>query len=197
MSVVRRCPSCGTTRATPGECEACHAAQVRYFCTNHTPGVWLDAPKCPTCGARFGEPARRASTAAPPVPVRARAVEPARPPVSPSAPPPPYSRAAPAPRAAPAEAEPWSSRERLAPAGEEELEAGASRMALWQQLLRAAIRARYTPARTASDRERPPVGRGAAGCLVRLVLLMMLLFLALVVGLFLFGRSLLQGVVLY
>lgn len=56
--VVLRCPSCGNTRATPGECEACHEAQVRYFCTNHSPGRWLDARACPQCGAQFGERAR-------------------------------------------------------------------------------------------------------------------------------------------
>jgi hypothetical protein len=28
---VLHCPNRGTTRPMPGECEACHAAQVRYF----------------------------------------------------------------------------------------------------------------------------------------------------------------------
>ena len=42
--VVLRCPNCGTTQATPAECEACHEADVRWFCPNHTPGRWLDAP---------------------------------------------------------------------------------------------------------------------------------------------------------
>src|SRR3954470_6767895 len=68
MSVVLRCPNCGTTRATPGECEACHEAQVRYFCTTHSPGLWLAGPTCPTCGATFG------AAPAPP-----RSVRPARP----------------------------------------------------------------------------------------------------------------------
>ncbi|MEO8548564.1 MAG: hypothetical protein ABI678_01265 [Kofleriaceae bacterium] len=52
MSVVLRCPNCGTTQTTPGDCEACHEAQVRYFCTNHEPGIWLDGPTCPQCAAR-------------------------------------------------------------------------------------------------------------------------------------------------
>ena len=52
MSVVLRCPNCGTTQATSGECEACHEAQVRYFCTNHEPGIWLTGPTCPQCAAR-------------------------------------------------------------------------------------------------------------------------------------------------
>ena len=49
--VVLRCPNCGTTRSTPGECEACHEAQVvRYYCTNHDPGEWLDEPTCGDAG---------------------------------------------------------------------------------------------------------------------------------------------------
>ena len=56
--VVIRCPNCGTTQSTLGECEACHEAGTRYFCTNHEPGRWLDGPACAVCGARYGmEPA--------------------------------------------------------------------------------------------------------------------------------------------
>ena len=56
--VIIRCPNCGTTQSTLGECEACHEAGTRYFCTNHEPGRWLDGPACAACGARFGmEPA--------------------------------------------------------------------------------------------------------------------------------------------
>jgi hypothetical protein len=51
-----RCPHCGTTQSSPGECQACHEAHVRYFCSNHNPGEWFDQPRCPRCGARFGEP---------------------------------------------------------------------------------------------------------------------------------------------
>ena len=58
MSVVKRCPNCGTTQAAAGECEACHEGQVRYFCTNHEPGVWLAGPTCPQCDARAALPAR-------------------------------------------------------------------------------------------------------------------------------------------
>lgn len=64
--VVLRCPNCGTTRPSPGECEACHEAEARYFCPNHTPGRWLDAPACTACGARFG--ARARATPLPPGP---------------------------------------------------------------------------------------------------------------------------------
>ena len=52
--VIIRCPNCGTTQRALGECEACHEADVRYFCTNHGPGQWLDGAACPVCGARYG-----------------------------------------------------------------------------------------------------------------------------------------------
>jgi hypothetical protein len=58
--VVLRCPNCGTVQTGMDECEACHEARVRYFCTNHTPGLWLDAAFCSQCGARFGEAQRAA-----------------------------------------------------------------------------------------------------------------------------------------
>jgi len=190
MSVVLRCPSCGTTKASSGECEACHEAQVRYFCTDHTPGLWLDASTCPKCGARFGDPARGASAPAPGIPVRtrppapARSPAPARAPATTSAPPPEYSRARP-PKATPSV---WGSRPTAA--GEEDLDPRASRMALLQKILGAAIRARYMPTRAVFPRGRRP-GRGAGGCLKSLLLGVVFLFLALASGGFLFGRLLL------
>lgn len=71
MSVVLRCPNCGTTQAHVGECEACSEGEVQYFCTNHNEGIWLDGPVCPRCGAKFGDAPRRPApgptpTAAPP-----------------------------------------------------------------------------------------------------------------------------------
>lgn len=54
MSVVLRCPTCGTTQGHAGECEACSEGEVRYFCTNHGGGIWLDGPVCSRCGATFG-----------------------------------------------------------------------------------------------------------------------------------------------
>jgi len=60
MSVVQRCPNCGTTQSTEGECSACHGAQVRHFCTNHEPGLWLDGRTCRACDARL-EVARSAA----------------------------------------------------------------------------------------------------------------------------------------
>jgi hypothetical protein len=53
--VVLRCPHCGTTQVTQGECQACHESSVRYFCSNHSPGHWLESPRCGSCGATFGE----------------------------------------------------------------------------------------------------------------------------------------------
>jgi len=72
--VIIRCPNCGTTQSALGECEACHEDQARYFCTNHTPGRWLDGPTCTGCGAQFGRervashppPARPPSPRTPP-----------------------------------------------------------------------------------------------------------------------------------
>ena len=64
--VVLRCPSCGTTRATPGECDACHEAAVQWFCRNHEPGRWIDGPPCPECGAGV----ERAAPVPPPPPRR-------------------------------------------------------------------------------------------------------------------------------
>ena len=64
--VVLRCPHCGTTQERSGDCEACHEAQVKYFCSNHNPGRWLDAPRCSECGARFGDRVRAPPKRPPP-----------------------------------------------------------------------------------------------------------------------------------
>ena len=59
-AVVLRCPHCGTTQTVQGECEACHEAQVRFYCVNHSQGRWLDSQTCSQCGAVYGrsEPLR-------------------------------------------------------------------------------------------------------------------------------------------
>ena len=100
-AVVLRCPNCGTTRATPGECEACHDAEVRYYCPNHSPGRWLDGPACGACGARFGvEPPRPAPRPTPgpaaprPAPPRSERARPTRPAPTASRTEPPPPRAA-------------------------------------------------------------------------------------------------------
>ena len=77
--VVLRCPHCGTVQPGTGECEACREAPVRYFCTNHAPGVWLDSAACPQCGARFGDPVPAREPPSPPerpVPRPPRTIEP-------------------------------------------------------------------------------------------------------------------------
>ena len=76
MSVIQRCPSCGTTQATAGECTTCREAQVRYFCTHHDPGIWLTGPTCEACAARSAPPVR------PPAPKPSRARPPTREPDS-------------------------------------------------------------------------------------------------------------------
>ena len=65
MSVVLRCPTCGTTQGHPGECEACSEGHVRYFCTNHEQGMWLDGPVCTHCGSKFGDVSRTPPTRPP------------------------------------------------------------------------------------------------------------------------------------
>ncbi len=64
--VVLRCPNCGTTQSSQGECEACHEGQVRFYCTNHKPGRWLDGQACPQCGAVYGRPDPRPASRATP-----------------------------------------------------------------------------------------------------------------------------------
>ena len=191
MSVVRRCPSCGTTQATSGVCEACHEADVRYHCTNHTPGVWLDGTSCPHCGARLGAPTREKSTAPPP-PVR----RPAPPPVAarprgPATAARPSSRPpfAPAPMTSSPPAVPRSTRRVVIE--DASVETYPARISPWQRLFEAALRARV------AKRERGPAGAGVArnltGCLLRLMLVAFVLFVMLVSALFLFGHSLMLG----
>lgn len=186
MTVLLRCPNCGTTRLTPGTCEACHAAEARYFCTNHKPGFWLDGPTCPDCGARFGDtPRLPASTSA--LPPRPRTSSPARRrAVSPT--PPAYSPPERLPDARPDAV--WSRRDSAPPTAPERA-ARELPTPLWMDLLRNALLARR--ARTAGLPGGARVARGAGGCLLRAVVLLVCLFLALVAGVLLFGWSMLQG----
>lgn len=192
MSVVQRCPNCGTTRATPGECEACHEAHVRYFCTNHTPGRWLDTSTCPTCGARLGDAPRVSAAASKAPPARPRSSAPpriARTAASASARPPVYTPSVPpATRIGR-----WDSGKRLTSDFDDEIAPGESRMAPWQKMLLAALRARAMRSRTMPMREGAPVAKSVGGCLMRMLLVMALLLLALVSAVFLFGQVLLQG----
>lgn len=82
--VVLRCPNCGTTQSVRGECEACHEAQIRYYCTNHSPGRWLDGQACSQCGAVYGRsgpsvrPSRQTATPRPESPKSMEAPPPSR-----------------------------------------------------------------------------------------------------------------------
>lgn len=98
--VVLRCPTCGTTQNHEGECDACYEDQVRYFCGNHGDGIWLDGASCAACGAKFGDPPKKA----PPPPRRSPTVPPRESPRpeaerTPPPPPPPRSRRPRRPRA--------------------------------------------------------------------------------------------------
>ena len=162
--VVLRCPNCGTTQAAPGECDACHEAQVRYFCTNHNPGQWLASPKCPQCGAQFGvaEPVRRAAPPPPrpaPQPDR-RAALPARPKVSP---PPPAPRRRPSP---------WGPF--TPPSGSVGRDVSMGRL---RDMLAGAARSRRVPDAAPYGMDTSPVP-ARAGCLGR-ALLLVVLFLGL------------------
>jgi hypothetical protein len=64
-AAVLRCPNCGTVQERAGECEACHDADVRLYCPNHTPGRWLDGAACP--GAARAPTSTRSPAARAPV----------------------------------------------------------------------------------------------------------------------------------
>lgn len=165
--VILKCPNCGTAQVGPGECDACHDAQVRQFCTNHAPGLWLESPACPRCGARLGEAGRVPRTPVLPVPRRAeatKAVEPARDPAIPTR----------APGAGP-----WRGAGLPRPVVHPADRAAAAREAMarrWPELLRAAsgMRRPSTGPTEGPDGEVPDRVRG--GCL-RPVLLLALSFL--------------------
>jgi hypothetical protein len=80
MSVVLRCPTCGTTQGHAGECEACSEGEVRYFCTNHDEGLWLQGPACSRCGAKFGDAPKKPLPRPPTVPARPAGAPDFRPP---------------------------------------------------------------------------------------------------------------------
>jgi len=184
--VILRCPNCGTSTTTPGECEACHGAQVRYYCTNHKPGRWLDASVCPQCGATFGDPVRPTARPIPPAaPPRPRTT------VTSAAPP----RVDPPPSPPRTRAKPWDRRERARSpdpdlgASDESASVRDIRTARMLEILRAASRAgRMSRGATYTAPEAPPVGAALGGCLMRFVILAMFLLIMLsLVGGALFG----------
>ena len=188
--VVLRCPNCGTNQDKLGECEACHEPSVRYFCTNHDPGRWLDGPACPQCRARYGEsgptplprpPAqeptatRRRTPPPEPTPSPSRSARPGSTPVSERAPP------------RRAERGPWEHRAPPPIPGRETDRGKSSRRDLprWPDLLRDAARMRRRPPADYGIDE-APVRAPFAGCrraaLLMIVLFMMLFALALFSG---------------
>ena len=186
--VILRCPNCGTSRGAPGECDACHEAQVRYYCTNHKPGKWLDTPECPTCGAEFGVPMDPTPRPGP-RPTRAR-------PRTTIASPPPAPRADPPPSISRDGPGPWGSRGTL-PSPDAGLDVGDGRAsapelrrARMLEILRTASRVgRGAAGRT---RDAAPVVVPLGGCLMRFVLLVVLLFIVFMLLLPLVGVSLMQ-----
>jgi hypothetical protein len=180
MSVNIRCPNCGTTRAALGECEACGEPKVRYFCTNHRPGIWLDSPICPSCGERFGERARPIPTPAPPIPARAGPPKPSRSPA-------PVRSAARTPALVSTKTSP----------SEAELEPEAAELAPWQKILAAAWRARQLATSAGAERETRLAVPSAGGCLRRLLLVIVLSLIAFMIAAFFFGRALVHGLQSY
>lgn len=167
--VVLRCPNCGTVEANAGECEACHEAQVRYFCTNHTPGLWLDASSCAQCGARFGDVAPAPASALPPIDrsLQTGATRTARP-------------ITPEPEAGPWETSP------------PDAEPSARAPSPWVEMLAAAARASAARrSERAGYEDETPVRVRGGGCLKQLVLLALFLF-----GLFVLASLLLGGALL-
>ena len=188
--VVLRCPHCGTTQAGPGECEACHEAQVAYHCTNHSPGRWLESPACPQCGARFGEASPAARTPPPPATrphPAAQTPQPAREPVPSS----PWARSAPRP----APSGPVSPRAALPlPTPVREESRAAERKAMTPRLrdilMRGPAAGRYPEARRP---EAPGPPRNAMAGLIRRLMMLAFFFVAAMFLLSLFtGGPLLQ-----
>ena len=185
MSVVLRCPNCGTTQGHAGECEACSEGEVQYFCTNHDEGIWLDSPVCSRCGAKFGDPPKRSTPA--PMPPRI--------PTAPAGAPdfrPPARRRVPerAPRPDIGRRPPRRP-DRDEPVEGEVLPRTPSLGELLEEITeeRARARERYeveeAPSPWAGGRVRAPGLPFVAGCLVRLLGLGFLLFVAFVIFLFL------------
>jgi hypothetical protein len=168
--VLLRCPNCGTAQPAGGECGACHEAQVRYFCTNHNPGLWLDSAACAQCGARFGdpEPARKAPPP-PPLPAEYRPSRPREPGLD--------------PRSMGSDPGPWSAGppEEAGAGSDGPRRPDASRLLL--AILHAAARSRrrrserYDSERHDDGEYAPPRGGGCIRGLLVLVLLLIGLFL--------------------
>lgn len=177
--VVLRCPNCGTTQGRPGECEACSEGEVRYFCGNHSSGLWLDGPICVACGARFGV----APSPPPPAP-RVGPTTPRR------STPPSASGGKTRTGSGPARAEP-----RRPPAPVPDEPAAPSLAEMIVDLLEEGERARSveTTPRPEPEPVAPRTLFPVAGCLVRIVVLVFLSIALLVFALFLWAGGALGG----
>ena len=176
--VVLRCPNCGTTQAGPGECETCHEAPVAYYCTNHSPGRWLESPACPQCGARFGEASPVARKAPPPA-TRPTSVAASRQPSRKPGPSSPWTRSA--PRRGPSEPVSPATVPPLSPPVREDSRA-AEREAMTRRLrdivMRGPAASRYPEVRRAETSDLPPPRNAMAGFIRRLMLLAFFLMAA-------------------
>ena len=171
--VVLRCPNCGTTQSALGECDACHEAKVRHFCTNHTPGQWLQTPSCPKCGAQFGKVATAPGTRP-----ASDAHSATRPPTAA-----PLDRAA-VPLAEPKRS-PWrrkvlsgSADVRVAPAAPER--AGLPKG--WPDPLEDAPRVGRVPVATAHDVEIAPIRARRGGCFIPAMFVVAIILATVVLG---------------
>jgi hypothetical protein len=175
-AVVLRCRACGTTQSHPGECDACFEGEVGYFCTNHTPGLWLDHPVCADCGAKFGEAPRRRPGPPPAEPTTVPARDVRRPdsgrPMPRVADPPPAGVRRPTPRAPDPEDPP----------------AVVSLADLLARMSEERARRRYEAEEARRLEPTPEAAPGPsflAGCLVRVVLFVLVLIALALGGLFL------------
>lgn len=154
-SVALRCATCGTIQNQPGECEACFDGEVRYFCSNHSPGLWIDEPVCRRCGAKFGDASRTESE----LPSRSTPAEPRR----------PESRAPKSGGVAPRPARP--SRSPVSGEGSEEVPTTPSLADLFAVIVeRTRARHKAEGVWTRPPAELPSRGLPVMGCLGRLVL---------------------------
>ncbi len=167
---------CGTTQSHTGECDSCLEGEVRYFCTNHSPGLWLDEPVCEGCGAKFGEAAARgpepALGTAPTVPARETRLPESRPLKPRGAEPPRTGLRKPPPRVADPEDAP----------------ATPSLADLFAHLSEEPERTRYKVEEVSWREPAAEITRKSLpvmGCIVRLVLFMLLLIAIGLGGLFL------------
>jgi len=174
--VVLRCPHCGTVQPASGECEACREAPVRYFCTNHSPGVWLDSDFCPQCGARFGDP----------VPAR----EAPRPPERPAPRPPRIVEPGSGFDDLDDVVGPWGGGGPVGRPGPGGRSPGPDLAGLVAAMIGAAARGRRGRREPSAYEEAPPRRRRGGGCLGRLLMLVLLLFALFLLAPFLLGALL-------